>query len=141
MHGVAGVALFGLGIHALRRKQPTGPHPSKVRQRMAEAGLGFFFGIGAAAMLTNFSSLVLIVPAVHEITKDLKSWEQAGPLLLVFFCACAPALLPVAAVTLLGHRSDAVLGHLSRFTTDHARQINAGICFLFAVLLGISALK
>ena len=62
-------------------------------------------------------------------------------LAVIAVCAIAPAVLPVLFATLLGSRSDAVLNALNRFTTTHSAQINAGICFLFAVLLLISALR
>ena len=59
----------------------------------------------------------------------------------VLLIALAPVLLPVLAVTLLGHRADRPLAALNAFATRHARQINAGICLFFAVWLGWSGFR
>lgn len=141
VHGVIAAALVGLGVHALLRKHPTGSHPSRLQRRIGDARPRFFLGLGAAAMATNVTSIVLMVAAVHEVTRsdDTAGWVLR--LAILFVCVLAPAALPVAAASVLGHRSDAALSGLNRFTTTHARQINAGICFVFAILLGIDALK
>jgi Na+/melibiose symporter-like transporter len=141
VHGVLAAALLALGVHALVRREPNGPHPSRAKQRMADARPRLFLGIGAVAMASNFSSLVLMVAATHQITKDLHGDEQLTPLAFLFLCAVAPVLIPTLATTLMGSRADPALDRLNRFTTDHSRQINAGICFLFAVILGYSAVK
>jgi uncharacterized paraquat-inducible protein A len=52
-----------------------------------------------------------------------------------------PLLLPVLSMTLLGHRSDAVLTQLNGVVTSHSRQINAGICFVLAALLAWKAIR
>jgi hypothetical protein len=141
VHGVLAGALVALGIHALVREEPNGPHPSRAQQRMADAHPRMFLGIGAVAMASNFSSLVLMVAATHEITKDLHGADQLPLLAFLFLCAVAPVLIPTLAATLMGSRADPTLDRLNRFTTAHSRQINAGICFLFAVILGYSAVK
>jgi hypothetical protein len=141
VHGVLAAALLALGIHALVRKEPNGPHPSRTKQRMADARPRMFFGIGAVAMASNFSSLVLIVAATHQITKDLRGADQLPLLAFLFLCAVAPVLIPTLSTTVLGPRADPALDRLNRFTTAHSRQINAGICFLFAAILGYSAVK
>jgi hypothetical protein len=52
-----------------------------------------------------------------------------------------PILLPVLAVTVVGHRSDALLARVNGFATRHSRQINAAICLVFAALIAYSAVK
>jgi Na+/melibiose symporter-like transporter len=141
IHGLLAATLVALGIHALVRKEPNGPHPSRAKQRMADARPRMFFGIGAVAMASNFSSLVLMVAATHEITKDLHGADQLPLLTFLFLCAWAPVLVPTLSTTLMGPRADPALDRLNRFTTAHSRQINAGICFLFAVILGYGAVK
>jgi len=47
----------------------------------------------------------------------------------------------VLAVTIVGHRSAALLSRVNGWTTRHTRQINAGLCFFFALLIGYSAVK
>jgi hypothetical protein len=52
---------------------------------------------------------------------------------------CAPFIVPVLAVTILGYRSDHFLAQVNDWTSGHSRQISAGICFVFAALLVYSA--
>ncbi|MEI2718108.1 MAG: GAP family protein [Candidatus Nanopelagicales bacterium] len=138
---VAAAGLLFLGVHALRKKRD----PAKIQARdekLAKAPLRDFFGIGFAAMWGNLSSLVLILPAVHiTINSDATSSTIATMMGLILLCAIAPALLPVLLLTLAGSHADPALASLNRFTTAHAQQINAGICFLFAALLVYSGLK
>jgi hypothetical protein len=63
----------------------------------------------------------------------------AGIMLLLI--TITPILLRVLAVMAVGHRSDALLGQVNGLATRHSRQINAGICFVFAVLLAYSAVE
>lgn len=139
---IAAALLILLGLRALLKKSAGGPHPSRVAGRLKDAGLRFFFGMGLLGMASNFSSLVLIIPAVHVITNSTVSDLAQGLLLaLLFFCTLAPVLLPSLAVSLLGHRSDRALGAMNTFTKTHAHQINAGIAFVFAAILLYAGLK
>lgn len=137
----AALGLVLLGVRALRKQ----PDPAKTQARndkLALAPLREFFGIGFAAMWANLSSLVLILPAVHVAINSGSAPDQIAAMMgLILLCAIAPALLPVLLLTLAGTHADRVLSSLHRFTTAHAQQINAGICFLFAVLLAYSGLK
>lgn len=135
------VLLVGLGRRSLRPKnQPEAGHESKLRRRLADAGLGFFAGIGVLAMLTNFSTLVLFLPAMHlTVHADASTSDKWLVGTIVWLIAITPLVLPVLVVMLFGHRSDALLARASDFTAAHSKQISAGICFLFAALLAWSA--
>ncbi len=50
-------------------------------------------------------------------------------------------VLPVLVVSVVGHRSDALLDRLNGAITRHSRLISAIICFVFAGLLLYSAGK
>lgn len=134
---VAGLALGLLGARQLlHRPAPGEAKQSALRQRMATSGPAVYAGIGALGMLTNVSTLVLLFPAMHEISVSAapdaeKAWVAAA----VVAIALSMVLLPVLSVTLLGARAHAVLAAMNRFTTDHKRQINAAIAFFFAVWL------
>jgi len=135
--------LVGLGARQLRPSKTAGEqHQSRVAARLQTAKLPFFFVVGLVSMATNFSTLVLYVPAVHEITvstDDVATKVGVGVMLLVI--TLAPIYLPVLAVSLLGHRSDAVLAKLNAYVSAHSRQIDAVICFAFAALVAYSAYK
>lgn len=141
--GLIALALLALALRQLHPKKTAGEaHQSRVATRMTTARLPFFFLVGVIAMLSNLSTLVLYIPAIHVITHatgdDPTKWGAAVMLLLI---TSAPFVLPVLAVTIVGHRSDALLARVNGFTTRHSRQINAGICFAFAALLAYSAVK
>ncbi len=135
---LAAILLAGLGVRALRKKGEGGA-TQRVQKMTANDPWRDFVLLGFGAMWLNLSSLVLMLPAVHISVTE--GQDVAAQLTLITLCAIAPAALPVAAVTLLGKRADGVLLSLNRFTVAHANQINAGICFLFTVILLYSAVR
>lgn len=138
-----GVLLAGLGARQLHPAKTQGEkQQSKVEKALATAPLPFFAGIGAIAMLTNFSTLLLFLPGMHEITRSSDTMGMkmiAGAVL--FGITMTPLLLPALAVTTLGHKSDSVLASLSGYVAKFSRQINAGICFAFAAILLFDGFK
>ena len=133
---VAAVALAALGVRSLRHAG-SGSLVGRVQKMKPDTPLWSFVVLGFIAMWLNLSSLALMLPAVHLA---VNSGTQVGAqLVVILLCAVAPAVLPVLAATLLGSHAEQVLSRLNAFTTTHAAQINAGICFLFAVILVLSA--
>ena len=141
--GVAAALLVALGVrNLLPKKTPGEKHKSRVAERLTTAGLPFYVGIGAVTMLTNFSTLILLAPACHEITKSTEAADvKALATAVLVGIILVPLLAPVLSMTLLGHRSDAVLARLNEVVSSHSRQINAGICFLLGVLLAWKAIR
>ncbi len=140
---VLAAGLAALGVRQLRpRRTAAEAHHGRVSKRMASAPLPFFVGTGAVAMLVNFSTLVLVLPAIHLIvhSSDSEATKVTAAVVL-FLVAVAPIVLPVLAVSVVGHRSDALLARTNRFTTTHSRQINAAICLFFAALLAYASVK
>ncbi len=135
---VAALALAWLGVRSLRDPDRQSLM-SRVNAMPADAPIRDFVILGFIAMWLNLSSLALMLPAVH-IAVTTGSAVPAQ-FVVIALCAIAPAVLPVLLATLLGSRSSTVLDSLNRFTTMHSAQINAGICFLFAVILLISAVR
>lgn len=141
--GVIAAVLLGLGIRQLRPGKTAGEkHHGKTAQRMQTAKAPFFLVVGVVGMLVNFSTLVLYLPAIHLIvhSDDPVSTKWAAGLML-WGITILPIVVPVLAVSIVGQRSDPLLARLNSWTTGHSRQINAGLCFLFAALLAYSAVK
>jgi hypothetical protein len=95
-----------------------------------------FWGLGALAMLVNFSTLVLYLAALHQISHssvDLAEKTVVGVILILI--TLLPVLLPVLLVTVLGHKADPVLSRVNEFVGRHAREITAGIEILFCLVL------
>lgn len=133
---IAAVALVALGVRALRRSGD-GSLVGRVGRMKPDTPLWSFVTVGFGAMWLNLSSLALMLPAVHLAVNS--GTDVIAQLLVIVLCAIAPAVIPVLAATLLGSHATPILGRLNTFTTTHAAQISAGICFLFAAILVWSA--
>ena len=142
---VCGALLAVLGLRQLRGTPTPGEqHQSRVSKRLAGANPGWFLAVGVVGMLTDVSSLVLFLPALHDITQS--SADDATKIAVfafLFFMVMVPLFIPVLLISLLGHKADGLLASLNRFVSANSRRINAGICFVFAAYLlwtGIHAL-
>ena len=136
------VLLVALGVRVLTRKKASTDQPSRLRMRVSTAKAPTFFIVGALAMLGNFSTLVLYIPAVHMITRSTDPFPVkvgAGSMLLII--TLIPLWLPVLAVSIVGHRSDPLLTKVNVFTTKYQRQVNAGICFVFAAIVAVDLVQ
>lgn len=133
---VAAVLLVAIGVRQLR-KPPQPPRP----EHAGSHPLRQAFVLGAGLMLTNFSSIVLFFPAMHEIgISDVALDGKVLAFVLLYAVTLLPAVGPPLAVTLLGSRATPLLERLNRFFTDHRRGIGTGLCFAFAVLLATAGL-
>ena len=135
----AAVALLLMGIRNLRKK-PVPPKDEKPPER--GTGAARSFGLGVVLMATNVTTLALYFPMVHGISTDDAS---LGVKLAVFAIAFAVVMIPAAgpplAVWALGERGKSGLARLNEFVTAHHQTINATVCFLFALVLGVPAVK
>jgi Sap, sulfolipid-1-addressing protein len=134
---VAAGLMAGLAVRALlKRPTPAEQHTSRTAARLQDAPTLWFVAVGAVGMVLNFSTLVLYLPALHEITRSpvglLGRSTAFGVLYLV---TLLPVLMPVGLVTVLGARADPVLDTTHAFVTRHARQIGIVIEVVFALYL------
>lgn len=133
----AAVLLVVLGVRNLRRP-PRPPKPEHTEHHPLRRA----FALGAGLMLTNFSSIVLFFPAMHEIGISSAGLDsKLIAFLLLYSITLMPAIGPPIAVTLLGSRSIPLLERLNRFFADHRRGIAAGLCFVFAALLSFAGIR
>lgn len=133
----AAVLLAVLGVRMLTRQ----PKPPKDHGDASASALGRYAAIGGVLMITNVTTAVLFIPAVHDVgVADISVEEKAGALALVFLITLLPAAGPPLGATLLGDRAQGALTKLNGFTTRHKRAINAGICFAFSAFLAAVSL-
>ncbi len=135
------VLLLGLGLRYLRPPDalPAGRRPW-LEDRLRAAGPPVFYVLGVATMSTNWSTLLLYLSALEVIRSTATS--TAITLLtsfIVLLITIGPLLLPVLAVTVVGHRSDRLLAFLAGFASRHSHQIIAGVYFVLAVFVAASA--
>ena len=87
-------------------------------------------------MLVNFSTLVLFLPALHEITRSSVALVgRSMAFAVLYLITLLPVLIPVGLVTVLGDRAQPVLDATHTFVTRHSRQIGMVIEVVFAVYL------
>ncbi|HEX5145815.1 MAG TPA: GAP family protein [Conexibacter sp.] len=134
---VAAALLVAVGLRQLRKAPDAQPRPERESRHPLRAS----FALGAAMMLSNFSTIVLYFPAMHEIgIADAALADKLVAFALLFAITLLTAVGPPLVVTLMGARATPALERLNRFFTAHRRGIGAAICFTFAVLLTIAGL-
>lgn len=137
---VAAVALLVVGVRTLRRP----PKPPKEEDAPARGtGAGKALGLGMLLMATNVTTLALFFPAVHQVSTagDVELDGQIVAFAAVFAITMLPAVAPPLLVSVLGERGQRGLVKLNDFVTAHHQQINAAVCFLFALVLGVPAVR
>ena len=132
---VAAGLLAVLAIRTFVRRHQVSSKPS-LTDRLGDASTLAFLGAGAIGMGTNFSTLVLYLPALREITKasvflEVKILTAVILLLITLVLIWVPALL----VTVLGRRATPALGAMNRWMSAHTTEVTLGIELLFIVLL------
>ena len=140
---VIALVLIALAIRQLHPAKSAGEkHQSKVQQRLESGGLGTYLVIGVGAMLSDASTIILLIPGAHLIaTSSVDTEARLLVTLIVFLIVLLPLLIPIGALTLLGHRSDALLAKVNAWVTAHQRLINAIVALLIAALLLVNAFK
>jgi len=141
----SGGLLALLALRSLVRRPTLGEQqPSKVATRLATAPTGWFVGVGALGMVVNFSTLLLVLPAVHEITRSTATaTAKVVAFVVLDVIVLAPVLVPVLLVTVLGSGADRALDATHRWVAAHSRMIGVVIEAVFAVYLiarGVKAL-
>lgn len=139
LRGFAALILLGLGVRNLRHR---GEPPNKKRaERIQGSKTRAFVVIGLVVMLSNVTTLVLYIPALHMISSsNISDTDQAIALILLFTITMLPLLIPLAVTLAAGPKSGPMLANLNQFVTKHNAVINATVCFGFAAYLGYAAI-
>ena len=137
-------ALLGLvAVRSLVRRPTVGErHTSRIAGRLESAPTGWFVGVGAVGMVVNFSTLLLVLPAVHEITRaPATPTEKVVVFLVLYVIVLLPVLLPVGLATALGARADGLLDATNVWIGRHARTIGIAVELVFAVYLVVKGVR
>jgi hypothetical protein len=143
---LASGALLGLlALRSLVRRPTLGERqPSRIAQRLSTASTGWYVWVGAFGMVVNFSTLLLVLPAVHEITHSAAATgTKVAVFVILYVIVLLPVLVPVVLVTVLGSGADRALDATHAWISAHTRTIGVVIEVGFAVYLvvkGIDAL-
>ena len=137
----AALLLALLAARALRKRPTVAESHNDMASRMADAPTVSFWGLGALAMMVNFSTLVLFLAALHQISHSSVDLTEKSMIVgILILITLLPVLLPLLLVVVLGHKADPVLSGLNNFVSGHARQITAAVEVLFCILLLFKAI-
>ncbi len=125
------------------------PHPgvqSKVRasieHRVTRATPIDFFGITFVLSIKDFSSFILIIPAMHDIAVANVDWPiKAAVTLLVFALALSALTLPPLLRTALGNPGKELLTKIYTFTMNRQFIIMGVVFTLLTIYLVISGIN
>jgi len=98
--------------------------------------------LGVAAMATNLTTIVLLIPATHTVwTAGLSGGNRLALLVIVGVITLLPAALPPLLVLALGRRGPVVLARVSAWLQQHRRTILVVVQVGFAVYFVITGLR
>jgi len=139
----SGVLLGALAVRSRIRRPTVGErHTSGISERLATAPSVWFLGVGAFGMVVNFSTLLLVLPAVHEITRSTAGATAKWTVFaIVYVIVLLPVLVPVVLAQLLGARADPGLDATHRWVARNARTIGTVVEAVFAVYLVIKGVR
>lgn len=131
----AAVLLAALALRQLTRHRA--PNSKKtVAERLEGASTKAFFVAGIIGMITNFSTLVLFLPAFREITRSHAGLAAQGvALAMLLAITLLPVLAPAGVVTIAGDRAKPTLDAMNGFMTRHTKAITVGIEVVFVIVL------
>jgi hypothetical protein len=142
IRGVCGVLLLIACVFFLW------PHPelsrkarASLERRSKNASTWVFFGLAFYFSITDLSSFIVLVPAMHDVTVSTVAIEiKAAIVLVVMAIALTPTWLPPTVRALLGQRVTPFLAKLYGFVMTYQFQIVGVVCLVFGGYLLIGGL-
>jgi hypothetical protein len=125
------------------------PHPelsrrarSSLERRAASASLWVFFGLACYFSITDLSSFIVLIPALHEVTVSTLAVElKALVVLVVLAVALSTTWLPPTTRAVLGRRITPFLNRLYAFVMTYQFQIVGAVCLAFGLYLTWTGLR
>jgi threonine/homoserine/homoserine lactone efflux protein len=136
---VFGVLLLAAGVHALvaAPKPPTGR-----QERLQQAPSRDFFVFGLVVMATNFTTLMLFIPAMKDVAvAPVDRADKVVVVAVVFLITSVVVWLPLALDLAAPGAAGRVLGALNRFLAEHQRAVTVVAAFGFGLYLGVKGLR
>ncbi len=134
---ILGFVLIGLGLRKLLIK-PTDKADKPPVQANEKKGrhVAAFLPIGILVMLTDFSSIVLFVPAIRDITAaSISLTDRLLVAVIPFVAVLAPAFVPLLAVIFSPNKAGPAMRKLNAWLARHSKTISVGLAFAFGVFL------
>lgn len=129
---VAGLLLLALAI----KNFITHKKPSKKSHTNVNVGYLATLLLGSGLMITNFSTIVLFIPAIKEVAiSSLIRIEKIELLFVAVGITLAMIALPLIIAAILPKRSESLLKSLRAFMLRHNKEIIQAMLLVFGVYL------
>lgn len=144
--GTLGFLLLLLALHTglkavtTDRDHPDDPSATASSPRFASPGAAFVLGI--VMMLSNFSTILLYLPAMRAVTASpAPRSDQAVAVVLAFAITATPIVAPLLVRLAAPGPSARWFDALHRVVTRHQTQLTVGIEVVFGVYLLVKAVR
>jgi len=135
------IVLLAGAVRVALAPAPEEKSPSEADLADARVHGGRYFLLGVGAMVTNITTIVLLVPATRDAaTADLASSDRLVVLVAVFVITLFPAYAPLLVLAAMGRRGPAVLAAMSVWLRTHHKAVTIVVALGFSVYLGITGL-
>ena len=124
------------------------PHPElskraqdSLERRAKGASVWVFFGLAFYFSITDVSSFIVLIPALHDVTVSRGAIEMKVVIVLIVLAvALATTWVPPTGRALLGARITPTLTTLYAFVMKHQFQIVGAVCLVFGIYLLLGGL-
>lgn len=132
---LAGVILLGLAVHLILKPKQKTTKSAKPDIKHAQ-NFGKIVALGTALMITNFSTLILFVPAIKDIAdSSIDSVEKLVLLFISIFITLLMIVSPLVIYILLPNKSEKILSSLKSTINKHMREITLSLLIVFGIYL------
>jgi hypothetical protein len=143
--GTVGFLLLVLALHTVLKALTTDRDDPEAAHRPADpdryTGLGAAFLLGTAMMVANFSTILLYLPAMREVSSArVDTADKVVVVAVVFLITSLPATLPLLVRVAAPGPAARWFAALHGWVTRHQRQIAVVIEVVFGVYLLAKAL-
>lgn len=136
---LGGVALLIAAVVVHRR---TVEHSNRTRAGVVDAPSPVLFGIGAARLAINATTLALYIPALHLISNSADGLGVKALVFVMLFAITEIAVVgPVLVVTIMGDRAKPALTRIHDELELRSRTLTLAVCVGFGLLLLFLAAK
>lgn len=138
---VLGVVLLAFGLRELLLRATPSPDPADDTRAPKGTGLLAALALGVVLMLTNFTSLVLYLPALQDINRARTTDSSKAVVIAVLFLFTAlPVLVPFVGRLVAPGPSGRALARLGAFMTVHKRRVTVVVAGIFGTYLLVRGL-
>ena len=138
---VLGIVLLAFGLRELLLRATPSPDPAADTRAPKGTGLTAALALGAVLMLTNFTSLVLYLPALQDVHRAPTTGSTKALVVAVLFGFTAlPVLVPFVGRIVAPGATGRALAHLGGFMTEHRRGVTVIVAGVFGTYLLVRGL-